>query len=70
MLWGCFSAAGTIGLVIVEEKLNTAIYRDSHNEYLIKNIKKLKLGGRFTLQQDNDPNHTARVAHGQLCECP
>ncbi len=29
MLWGCFSAAGTEGLVRVEEKLNAPKYRES-----------------------------------------
>ncbi len=32
MLWGCFSAAGTEGLVRVEEKLTAPKYRDSLNE--------------------------------------
>ncbi len=29
MLWSCFSAAGTEGLIRVEEKLNAPKYRDS-----------------------------------------
>ncbi len=63
MLWGCFSAAGTEGLIRVEEKLNAPKYWDSLNE-------NLRLGRRFTFQQDNDPKHTARVAYRQLCGCP
>ncbi len=29
MLWGCFSEAGTEGLIRIEEKLNAPNYRDS-----------------------------------------
>ncbi len=36
---------------------------------LVQSIQNLRLGRRFTFQQDNDPKHTARVAYRQLCEC-
>ncbi len=68
MLWGCFSVAGTEGLR-VEEKLNAPKYWDSLNENSIQSIQNLRLGRRFTFQQDNDPKHTARVGYRQLCEC-
>ncbi len=72
MLWGCFSAAGTEGLVRVEEKLNAPKYRDSLNENPVQSIPNLRLGRRFTFQQDNGPKHTARVAYRQLLidKCP
>ncbi len=74
MLWGCFSVARTEGLVRVEEKLNAPNCWDSLNENLVQSIQNLRLGRRFTFQQDNDPKHTARVAYHftyrQLCECP
>ncbi len=69
-LWGCFSAAGTEGLVRVEEKLNAPKYRNNLNENPVQSIQILRLGRRFTFQQDNEPKHTARVAYRQLCECP
>ncbi len=69
VLWGCFSAAGTEGLVRVEEKLNAPNYRDSLNENTVQSIQNLRLGRRCTFQQDNDPKHTARVAYRQLCVC-
>ncbi len=53
MLWGCFSAAGTEGLIRVEEKLNAPKYRDSLNENPVQSIQHLRLGRRFTFQQDN-----------------
>ncbi len=70
MLWGCFSVAGTERLIRVEEKLNAPKYRDSLNEILVQSIQNLRLGRRFTFQQDNDPKHTARVNYRKLCECP
>ncbi len=70
MLWGCFSAAGTEGLIRVEEKLNAPKYWDSLNENSVQSIQNLRRGRRFTFQQDNEPKHTARVAYRQLCECP
>ncbi len=69
MLWNCFSAAGTEGLVRVEEKLNAPKYWDSLNENPVQSIQNHRLGRRFTFQQANDPKHTARVAYRQLCEC-
>ncbi len=70
MLWSCFSAARTEGLVRVEEKLNAPKYRESLNENPVQSIQNLRLGRRFIFQQDNDPKHTARVAYRQLCESP
>ncbi len=63
MLWGCFSAAGTEGLIRIEEKLNAPKYWDSLNENPVQSIQNLRLGRRFTFQQDSDPKHTARVAY-------
>ncbi len=37
--WGCFSAAGTEGLVRVEEKLNAPKYWDSLNENPVQSIQ-------------------------------
>ncbi len=69
MLWSCFSAAGTEGLVRVEEKLNAPKYRNNLNENPVQSIQNLRLGRRFTFQQDKKPKHTARVIYRQLCEC-
>uniref|UniRef100_A0A9J7YJZ1 Tc1-like transposase DDE domain-containing protein n=1 Tax=Cyprinus carpio carpio TaxID=630221 RepID=A0A9J7YJZ1_CYPCA len=61
MLWGCFSAAGTGQLVAIEGKINSAKYRDILDENLLQSAQDLRLGRRFTFQQDNDPNHTAKI---------
>ncbi len=54
----------------IEEKLNAPKYWGSLYENPVQSIQILRLGRRFTFQQDNDPKHTARVAYRQLCECP
>ncbi len=61
MLWGCFSAAGTGRLVAIEGKMNAAKYRDILDENLFQSAQDLRLGWRFTFQQDNDPKHTAKI---------
>ncbi|XDV35461.1 hypothetical protein PO909_005404 [Leuciscus waleckii] len=61
MLWGCFSAAGTERLVAIEEKMNAAKYGDILDENLLQSALDLRLGRRFTFQQDNDPKHTAKI---------
>ncbi|KAG2462424.1 TCB1 transposase, partial [Polypterus senegalus] len=61
MLWGCFSAAGTGRLVAIEGKMNAAKYMDILDKNLLQSAKDLRLGRRFTFQQDNDPKHTAKI---------
>ncbi len=61
MLWGCFSAAGTGRLVAIEGKMNAAKYRDILDENLLQSAQDIRLGRRFTFQQDNDPKHTAKI---------
>ncbi len=61
MLWGCFSAAGTGRLVAIEGKMNAVKYRDILDENLLQSAQDLRLGRRFTFQQDNDPKHTAKI---------
>ena len=61
MLWGCFSAAGTWRLVRIKGKMNAAMCREILDENLLQSALNLRLGRRFTLQQDNDPKHTATI---------
>ncbi|KAG2464911.1 TCB2 transposase, partial [Polypterus senegalus] len=61
ILWGCFSAAGTGRLVAIEGKMNVAKYRDILDKNLLQSAKDLRLGRRFTFQQDNDPKHTTKI---------
>ena len=62
MLWWYFSMAGTGWLVRIEGKMNGAKYR----EILLQCAQDLRLGERFTFQQDNDPKHTAKTTQEWL----
>uniref|UniRef100_A0AAZ3PMZ7 Tc1-like transposase DDE domain-containing protein n=1 Tax=Oncorhynchus tshawytscha TaxID=74940 RepID=A0AAZ3PMZ7_ONCTS len=66
ILWGCFSAAGTGRLVRIERKMNGAKYRVILDENLLQNAQVLRLGRRFTFQQDNNPKHTAKTTQEGL----
>lgn len=61
MLWGCFSSAGTGKVVRVDGKMDGAKYRAILEESLLESAKDLRLGWRFTFQQDNDPKHEVRA---------
>ena len=58
MLWGCFSSAGTGKLVGKEGTMGGAKYRRILDENLLESAMNLKMGRRFTFQQDNDPKAT------------
>ena len=60
MLWGCFSSAGTGKIVRIVGKMDGAKYRDILEENLLESARELRLGRRFTFQQDNDPKHKAK----------
>ncbi|MGH0123232.1 UNVERIFIED_CONTAM: hypothetical protein FKN15_011697 [Acipenser sinensis] len=61
MLWGCFSSAGTGKLVRIEGMMDGAKYREIFEGNLFQSSRDLRLGQRFTFQQDNDPKHTAKA---------
>ena len=61
MLWGCFSSAGTGKLVIIEGMMDGVKYREILEGNLFQSSRDLRLGCRFTFQQDNDPKHTAKA---------
>uniref|UniRef100_A0AAZ3PFP1 Tc1-like transposase DDE domain-containing protein n=1 Tax=Oncorhynchus tshawytscha TaxID=74940 RepID=A0AAZ3PFP1_ONCTS len=61
MLCGCFSAAGTGRLVTIEGKMNGAKYRPILDENLLQSTQDLRLGRRFTFQQDNNLKHTSKT---------
>ena len=60
MLW-TFSAKWTGSQVRIEGKINGAKYREILDENLVQSTQDLRLGQRFTVQQDNYPKHTAKT---------
>ena len=53
--WWQHHAVGMFG------KMNGAKYREIFGENLLQSAQDLRLGRRFTFQQDNDPKHTAKT---------
>ena len=66
MLCGYFSVAGTGRIVRIEGKMNGAKYREILVENLLHSAQDLRLGRRFTFQQDNYPKHTAKTTQEWL----
>uniref|UniRef100_A0AAZ3SVA5 Transcription elongation factor SPT6 n=1 Tax=Oncorhynchus tshawytscha TaxID=74940 RepID=A0AAZ3SVA5_ONCTS len=66
MLLGCFSAAWTERLVRIEGKMNKAKYKEIIDENLLQRAQYLRLWPRFTFQQDNDPEPTAKTVREWL----
>ena len=61
MLRGYFSSAGTGKLVRMEGTMDGLKYRRILDENLLESAMNLKLGRRFTFQQDNDPKHKSKA---------
>jgi hypothetical protein len=61
MVWGCFSSAGTGKLVRIEGMMDGAKYREILKGNLFQSCRDLRLGWRFTFQQDHDTKHTAKA---------
>jgi hypothetical protein len=63
MLWVCFSSAGTGKLVRIEGMMDGAKYNTGKflRGTCFHSSVNLRLGWRFTFQQDNDPKHIAKA---------
>jgi type II secretory pathway component HofQ len=46
--------------------MKKAKYREIHDENLLQSAQDLRLGQRFTSQQDNNPKHTAKTTQKLL----
>ena len=60
----CFSSAGTGKLVRIEGMMDGAKYREILEGNLFQSSRDLRLGQRFTFQQDNNPKHTVKATLG------
>uniref|UniRef100_A0A8C5R0D3 Transposase n=1 Tax=Leptobrachium leishanense TaxID=445787 RepID=A0A8C5R0D3_9ANUR len=77
MLWGCFASAGTGKLQRVQGTMNSLQYQEILDDNVMQSVTNLRLGRRWTFQQDNDPKHTSKSTRAWLqikgwniLECP
>uniref|UniRef100_A0A8C5QAL0 Transposase n=1 Tax=Leptobrachium leishanense TaxID=445787 RepID=A0A8C5QAL0_9ANUR len=66
MLWGCFASAGTGKLQRVQGTMNSLQYQEILDDNVIQSVTNLRLGRRWTFQQDNDPKHTSKSTRAWL----
>ena len=62
MLRGCFSSTGTRKLVNIEGMIDDTKYREILEKKLFQSSTVMRLGHRFTFQQDNYPKQSAETA--------
>ena len=65
MSWGFISSAWTAKLVRIEGTMDGGKYRRILDENLLESAMNLKLGRRFTFQQDTDPKQV--LANEYFC---
>jgi hypothetical protein len=53
-------------LVRIEGKMNGGKYREILDENMLQSAQDLRLGRKFTFQQDNDLKHTAKTMQDWL----
>ena len=56
MLWRCFAASGPGALDKMNGIMNSTRYQDILAKNLVAFARKLRIGHRWTFQQDNDSN--------------
>uniref|UniRef100_A0A8C5QS12 Transposase n=1 Tax=Leptobrachium leishanense TaxID=445787 RepID=A0A8C5QS12_9ANUR len=66
MLWGCFASAGTGKLQRVQGTMNSLQYQEILDDNVMQYVTNLRLGRRWTFQQDNDPKHTSKSTRAWL----
>ncbi|GAB0088231.1 hypothetical protein DMENIID0001_026240 [Sergentomyia squamirostris] len=67
MVWGCMAASSVGRLVMLEGKVNSAVYLKLMQEVIIPEGRRI-IGDDFILQQDNAPIHKAKIITKYLAE--
>ncbi|KAI4893104.1 hypothetical protein NFI96_020620, partial [Prochilodus magdalenae] len=67
MLWGCFASNDTGKLQRVQGTMNSLQYQEILEENVMESVTNLRLGRRWTFQQDNDPKHTSKLGDSGNC---
>lgn len=60
MIWGCMSSMGVGKIVILEGRVNAAVYLNLLKDVIIPEAQRL-IGSDYILQQDNAPIHCAKI---------
>lgn len=60
MIWGAMSTAGVRPLCFIKSKVNTAIYQEILERFMLPSVEKLHGDGDFLLQQDFAPPQSAK----------
>ncbi len=68
MLWGCFTAAGTGLVCVIEGKMNSEGYQRILEQNVKQSAMKLRLRRNFIFQQDNDPKHISKSTQKQFSD--
>lgn len=66
MLWRMLSSAETRRLVRLDGRMDLTKYRAILEENLLQSGKDLRLGQRFTFQQDNNLKHPVRESYNGM----
>lgn len=66
MMWGCFSAAGTVNLYCVPGIMDSQKYKVILKKNLMPSVDKLNLVDHWIFQHDNDPKHTFKSTKSRL----
>lgn len=68
MIWGSMGWNGVGQLEFIDGIMTKEVYLNLLKRQLRPSVRKLRLGRRFTFQQDGDPKHTAKIVTAYLKE--
>ncbi|KAF7649459.1 hypothetical protein LDENG_00141170, partial [Lucifuga dentata] len=60
LVWACFAAGGPGNLTVIDSLMNSSVYQSILDEHVKVSARKLYLGTKWILQQDNDPKHSSK----------
>lgn len=59
-VWGCISAHSTDRIQMIKRTMNGAMYWEIHEKNLFPSTRMMRMGPRWSYQQDNNPNHIVK----------
>ncbi|KAF7645015.1 hypothetical protein LDENG_00211660 [Lucifuga dentata] len=60
LVWACFAAGGPGNLTVIDGLMNSSVYQSILDEHVMASARKLHLGTKWILQQDNDPKRSSK----------